>query len=46
MASRGRRKSVGVVEMSRDLGISTTTVSRALNGSPQPPHRQIPRSHQ
>ena len=34
MASRGRRKSVGVVEMARDLGISTATVSRALNGSP------------
>ena len=34
MASRGRRKSVGVVEMARDLGVSTTTVSRALNGSP------------
>jgi LacI family transcriptional regulator len=34
MASRGRRKSVGVVEIARDLGISTATVSRALNGSP------------
>jgi len=34
MASRGRRKSVGVVEMARDLGVSTATVSRALNGSP------------
>ena len=34
MASRGRHKSVGVVEMARDLGVSTATVSRALNGSP------------
>ena len=34
MASRGRRKSVGVVEMAHDLGVSTATVSRALNGSP------------
>jgi LacI family transcriptional regulator len=34
MASRGRRKSVGVVEMARDLGVSTATASRALNGSP------------
>ena len=34
MASRGRRKSVGVVEMAQDLGVSTATVSRALNGSP------------
>ena len=34
MASRGRRKSVGVVEMSKDLGVSTATVSRALNGNP------------
>lgn len=34
MASRGRRKSIGVVEMARDLGVSTATVSRALNGSP------------
>ena len=34
MASRGRRKSVGVVEMARDLGVSTATISRALNGSP------------
>ncbi len=34
MASRGRRTSVGVVEMARDLGVSTATVSRALNGSP------------
>lgn len=34
MASRGPRKPVGVVEMTRDLGISTTTLSRALNGSP------------
>jgi len=34
MASRGRRKSVGVVEMARDLGVSSATVSRALNGSP------------
>ncbi len=34
MASRGRRKSVGVVEMAQDLGVSTATISRALNGSP------------
>src|ERR1700730_3370985 len=34
MASRGRRKSVGVVEMARDPRGSTATVSRALNGSP------------
>jgi len=34
MASRGRRKSVGVVEMAHDLGVSTATISRALNGSP------------
>ena len=34
VATRGRRKSVGVVEMARDLGVSTATVSRALNGSP------------
>jgi LacI family transcriptional regulator len=34
MVSRGRRKSAGVVEMTRDLGVSTTTVARALNGSP------------
>ncbi len=34
MAGRGRRSSVGVVEMARDLGVSTATVSRALNGSP------------
>jgi hypothetical protein len=34
MASRGRRKSVGVVEMSRDLGVSTATASRGLNRSP------------
>ena len=34
MASRGHRKPVGVVEMARDLGVSTTTISRALNGSP------------
>jgi len=34
MASRGRRKSVGVVEMAQDLGVSTATVSRALNSNP------------
>jgi hypothetical protein len=33
MASRGRRKSAGVVEMAPDLGVSTTTVSRALNAT-------------
>ncbi len=31
--ARGREKSVGVVEIARDLGVSTATVSRALNGS-------------
>lgn len=30
---RGREKSVGVVEIARSLGVSTATVSRALNGS-------------
>jgi LacI family transcriptional regulator len=34
MTPRRRIKSVGVVEMARDLGVSTATVSRALNGSP------------
>ena len=34
MASRGRRKSAGVVEMARDLGVSTASVSRAPDGSP------------
>jgi LacI family transcriptional regulator len=34
MASRGRRKPVGVVETAQDLGVSTATISRALNGSP------------
>jgi len=34
MATRERRTSVGVVEIARDLGVSTATVSRALNGSP------------
>jgi LacI family transcriptional regulator len=34
MVPRGRRSTVGVVEMARDLGVSTATVSRALNGSP------------
>src|SRR6266702_5944613 len=31
--ARGREKSVGVVEIARDLVVSTATVSRALNGS-------------
>jgi LacI family transcriptional regulator len=31
---RSRRSSVGVVDLARELGISTATVSRALNGSP------------
>lgn len=34
MAPRERRSAVGVVEMARDLGVSTATVSRALNGDP------------
>ena len=34
MTSHGRRKSVGVVETASDLGVSTTTVSRALSASP------------
>jgi len=34
MAAGGRRSVVGVVEIARDLGVSTATVSRALNGSP------------
>ena len=44
MASRGRRKSVGVVEMASDLGISTTTVSRAERQPLGPPgaRRQDP----
>lgn len=33
MGSRGRRSSVGVIEIANDLGVSTATVSRALNGS-------------
>jgi LacI family transcriptional regulator len=34
MPSRERRNTVGVVDLARELGISTATVSRALNGSP------------
>lgn len=38
MASRGRRAAVagtvGLVDLARELGVSTATVSRALNGSP------------
>jgi LacI family transcriptional regulator len=34
MAVRSRRAPVGVVDLARDLGVSTATVSRALNGSP------------
>lgn len=30
---RGRRGGVGVVDLARELGVSTATVSRALNGS-------------
>lgn len=33
MAGRTRRAEVGVVDLARDLGVSTATVSRALNGS-------------
>jgi LacI family transcriptional regulator len=34
MAARTRRSPVGVVDLARELGVSTATVSRALNGSP------------
>lgn len=34
MPSRKRRDSFGVVDLARELGVSTATVSRALNGSP------------
>ena len=34
MGSRGRVGEVGVVDLARELGVSTATVSRALNGSP------------
>jgi LacI family transcriptional regulator len=33
MAPRGRRSDVGVMDIAHDLGVSTATVSRALNGS-------------
>lgn len=33
MPSRTRRGEVGVVDLARELGVSTATVSRALNGS-------------
>lgn len=33
MAGRIRRTTVGVVDLARELGVSTATVSRALNGS-------------
>ncbi|HEX4248236.1 MAG TPA: LacI family DNA-binding transcriptional regulator, partial [Pseudonocardia sp.] len=33
MAARTRRAEIGVVDLARELGISTATVSRALNGS-------------
>jgi LacI family transcriptional regulator len=34
MPARSRRSTVGVVDLARELGVSTATVSRALNGSP------------
>lgn len=34
MGGRRRAAKVGVVDLARDLGVSTATVSRALNGSP------------
>jgi LacI family transcriptional regulator len=34
MGSRMRRSAVGVVDLAQELGVSTATVSRALNGSP------------
>jgi LacI family transcriptional regulator len=34
MGARRRSAKVGVVDLARDLGVSTATVSRALNGSP------------
>ena len=33
MGGRTRRSTVGVVDLARELGVSTATVSRALNGS-------------
>lgn len=33
MPSRTRRSGVGIVDLARELGVSTATVSRALNGS-------------
>lgn len=35
MPARTRRGEVGVVDLARELGVSTATVSRALNGSAQ-----------
>jgi len=32
--ARTRRSAVGIVDLARELGVSTATVSRALNGSP------------
>ncbi|NMH96881.1 LacI family DNA-binding transcriptional regulator [Pseudonocardia acidicola] len=34
MAARARRAEVGVMDLARDLGVSTATISRALNGNP------------
>jgi LacI family transcriptional regulator len=34
VGSRGRVRKVGIVDVAGDLGVSTATVSRALNGSP------------
>ncbi len=47
MGKRARSDSVGVVDLARELGVSTATVSRALNGSPavRPEQAERIRSH-